>query len=67
MKKKNTKTSLQNETTEAVVAIAQTHHDVVLALLIVSLVINLFILVGWVTLQVTTVYDSQVASFLFIR
>lgn len=67
MKKKNTNTSLQNETTEVVVTMAQTHHDVVLALLIVSLVINLFILVGWITLQVTTVYDSQVASFLFIR
>lgn len=67
MKKKNTNTSLQNETAEAVVVIAQTHHDLVLSLLIVSLVINLFILVGWVTLQVTTVYDSQVASFLFIR
>jgi hypothetical protein len=49
------------ETTE------QTGRDVATALLIVSLTINLFVLVSWVTLQVTSAYDAQVASFLFTR
>ena len=44
-----------------------TNRDVMTALLVVSLTINLFILIGWITLQVTSVYDSQVASFLFTR
>jgi len=47
--------------------ITSTNRDVITALLIVSLTINLFILIGWVTLQVTSAYDSQVASFLFTR
>ena len=45
----------------------QTNRDMVTALLIVSLLINLFVLIGWIALQVTTAYDTQVASFLFTR
>ena len=45
----------------------QTDQDAKNALLIVSLLVNAFILIGWVTLQVTTMYDSQVAAFLFTR
>ncbi len=44
---------------------AQHRIDFVMALLIVSLLFNLFVLVGWVTLQVTDMYDQQVADFLF--
>jgi len=47
--------------------ILQTNRDITTALLIVSLTINLFVLIGWVTLQVTSAYDTQVASFLFTR
>ena len=42
-------------------------HDLVVSLLIVSLVVNLYVLVAWIALQVTTVYDSEVAMFLFSR
>jgi hypothetical protein len=46
---------------------SQTHRDTLNAVLIVSLTINLFVLVGWVALQVTSAYDSQVAALLFTR
>lgn len=66
--KTNKKASSMIATTETTaVAVARTHQDLVLALLIVSLTVNLFVLVGWVTLQVTSVYDSEVAAFLFTR
>lgn len=45
----------------------QTHIDFMAALLIVSLLINLFVLIGWVTLQTTDMYDTQVENFLFNR
>ncbi|OGL21509.1 hypothetical protein A2707_05745 [Candidatus Saccharibacteria bacterium RIFCSPHIGHO2_01_FULL_45_15] len=45
----------------------QTDQDLKTAILVVSLFINAFVLVGWILLQVTTVYDFQVATFLFIR
>lgn len=67
-KKKTNKvidTTIENEA--VTVAVSQVNKDAVIALLIVSLVINLFILTAWVTLQVTSVYDNQVASFLFTR
>lgn len=64
--KKNKTNSVVKELDAAIVA-QQINKDVVLAVLIVSLTINLFVLVGWVTLQVTSVYDTQVASFLFTR
>lgn len=39
--------------------------DAKTALLIVSLLANSYIFIAWVTLQVTSVYDYQVANFLF--
>ncbi len=44
-----------------------TGEDLRMAVLIVSVVINLFFLIAWVTLQVTDVYDGAVASMLFER
>ncbi|MDB5183757.1 MAG: hypothetical protein JWO07_438 [Candidatus Saccharibacteria bacterium] len=41
------------------------NHDVMLSMLIVSLFVNLFVLTGWIALQVTTAFNSEVASFLF--
>ncbi|MDN5275942.1 MAG: hypothetical protein JWN33_591 [Candidatus Saccharibacteria bacterium] len=40
-------------------------HDFKVAVLVVSVAFNLFILIGWLILQITRTYDSQVASFLF--
>jgi len=37
------------------------------AVLIVSVIANLFILTGWIALQVTTQYDTQIANLLFNR
>ncbi|MFZ1360858.1 MAG: hypothetical protein WAS27_02440 [Candidatus Saccharimonadales bacterium] len=45
----------------------QTTQDFKHALLIVSLIANMFILIAWITLQATTIYDGQVAMFLFAR
>lgn len=42
-----------------------TGDDVKNALLVVSLVINAVVLISWITLQVTSKYDEQVAKFLF--
>ena len=44
-----------------------TGEDLRMAVLIVSVVINLFFLIAWVTLQVTDIYDGAVASVLFER
>lgn len=67
-KKKTNKVANTVIDTEAVAAIqSQVNKDAVVALLIVSLTINLFILTAWVTLQVTSIYDTEVAAFLFTR
>ena len=65
MKAHKTKNISENET--AAVEVAQINKDAMIAVMIVSLTVNLFFLVGWVTLQVTSAYDAQVAAFLFIR
>ncbi len=72
--KKNTKTTITKKLASITEAIAvapveptQADKDAKTALLIVSLTVNAFILVGWVTLQVTNIYDYQVAAFLFTR
>ncbi len=65
MKSKKTNKVVDSET--LALNSAQLNKDAMIAVLIVSLAVNMFVLVGWVTLQVTSVYDSQVASFLFTR
>jgi hypothetical protein len=75
MVRKTKKSSIETikivESTETAAIISsapvQISRDTMTAVLIISLVINLFILVGWVTLQTTTAYDAQVAAFLFTR
>lgn len=42
-----------------------TREDVKTAALLVSVTINVGVFVGWLTLQVTNIYDVQVAQFLF--
>jgi hypothetical protein len=65
--KHKTNTTEEIKEAVAVAAVDPTLRDAMTALLIVSLTINMFFLIGWVALQVTSVYDSEVASFLFTR
>jgi hypothetical protein len=44
-----------------------TARDAQVAVLVVSLVVNLFFLTAWVLLQVTSQYDYAVASAIFTR
>jgi hypothetical protein len=66
-----TNTAKKESTIESVAAEAvQVSHmsqDLKTAVLIVSVVANLFIFTAWLALQVTTQYDNQIASFLFSR
>jgi len=66
-KAKVTKDIAVEETPISDVLTYRTAEDVKTALLVVSLVINVFILIGWITLQVTHQYDAQIATFLFVR
>lgn len=69
-KKTNIETAVEaNEEAEAlaVTDLSQLHRDIIHSALFVSIMINLFFLVGWMVLQVTNIYDSQVAAFLFTR
>lgn len=59
--------SIEVDSAAQTLAINQTDQDLKTAILVVSLFINAFVLVGWILLQVTTVYDTQIAAFLFVR
>jgi hypothetical protein len=60
MVKKKTAT----KATKTPLRVPTTGDDVKSALLVVSLVINAVVLIGWITLQVTSKYDEQVTQFL---
>ena len=62
------KTNMKQET-ETVVAdtMAQTNRDLVYSVLIVSLLINVAVFIGWIALRVTSAYDAEVAALLFVR
>ncbi|MBI3889457.1 hypothetical protein HY312_02695 [Candidatus Saccharibacteria bacterium] len=64
-KKTNSTVSIASE--QVLPNVSQADQDAKNALLIVSLLVNAFILIGWITLQVTSVYDAQLAGFLFTR
>ncbi len=64
-KKTNSTSTITSE--QVLPSFSQTDQDAKNALLIVSLLVNAFIMISWVTLQVTSVYDSQIAAFLFTR
>jgi len=61
------KTPIKKTTTVTAPRTPTTLDDFKSALLTVSLLANAFVLVGWIALQVTTQYDLQVATFLFVR
>ncbi len=72
--KKTSKVTTKKVALEAVAATAplevipnQTDNDFKNAVLIVSLAVNAFVLIAWVTLKVTSQFDYQVANFLFYR
>lgn len=74
MKKNTNSTAQKNDTASELVSIeaselamTQTHKDVLVSTLIVSLLVNAFVFIGWVALKVTSVYDYQVVAFLFTR
>lgn len=62
MKENKKTTTVSNE-----VALEQatSSNDLMIAILIVSVVINAFLLTGWIALKVTSQYDAQVAGLLF--
>lgn len=66
---KNIKTNISNDVETVAVATSnnQLLEDFKHSLLIVSLLANTFILIAWVALQVTSMYDYQVSLFLFYR
>lgn len=64
---KTKKTNKISETEVLELSTAQLNKDAMVAVLIVSLTINMFVLIAWVALQVTSVYDAEVAAFLFTR
>lgn len=67
--KEQTQTITEN--TDAIVATIRAHQqvgqDLKNAVLIVSVVANLFILTTWIALQLTTVYDAELAGVLLGR
>jgi hypothetical protein len=50
---------------EEAVAVFQTGEDFRNALLVISLVVNLFVLVSWLVVETTDRYDAAVVSLLF--
>lgn len=63
--KQNTETTI--ETALTIDQNQQLVRDLIAAVLIVSVVINLAVLIGWIMLQVTSHYDAAVATLLFVR
>ena len=65
------KTQTPAEYTETIVATISAHqqvgYDLKNAVLIVSVLVNLFIFTTWLALQMTSAYDTQLASFLLGR
>jgi hypothetical protein len=47
--------------------VASTFDDFKTAVLVISLLGNAVVLISWLVLHVTTQYDEQIATFLFVR
>jgi hypothetical protein len=68
----NSKTNTPDTTevtnlSDPVIVTERVGEDLKNSILIVSVVANLFVLTAWIALQVTSQFDSQLASFLFTR
>lgn len=66
MKKKTTKTRAAGSKSKKI-AVLQTGADLKVALLVVSLAINLFTFCIWLTLQITSRYDVALYHFFVFR
>jgi hypothetical protein len=62
---KKSKPVEQESELSGVIAVSDVGRDAKNAILIVSVVANLFVLTSWLVLQVTSQYDAQFANFLF--
>ena len=67
--KQNKKTIIETteQAAESVLPVSQMSQDLKTAVLIVSVLANLFVFTTWIALQVTTKFDAQIANFLFNR
>ena len=65
--KNNTNTSQESVSEAMVMPASHLSHDLKNSVLIVSVVVNLVIFTGWVILQLTSQYDSSLASILLGR
>lgn len=65
VKKKTTNKKLSKLVPRVTSREASTMNDVKSAVLLVSLLINLAVFVGWLAIKLTNQYDEQVAQFLF--
>jgi hypothetical protein len=63
----NTDNASLESMTYSAVADLKVNQDLKHSILIVSLVVNLAVFTAWIALQVTTQYDTQIASLLFTR
>lgn len=52
---------------ESIMPASSLGKDLKTAVLIVSVLANLFVFTTWIALQVTTTFDTQIANFLFNR
>jgi hypothetical protein len=57
--------NISENSKEAVTTTSNMSQDLKNSVLIVSVVLNLFILTAWIALQVTPRFDAQLSSFLF--
>jgi hypothetical protein len=65
--KTKTNSSTQESFADTTVVDFAVNQDLKHSILIVSLVVNLVVFTTWIALQVTTQYDTQIASLLFAR
>lgn len=64
---KKTNTTPEIVADEAVMPHSQVGHDLKNSVLIVSVLANLVVLVGWLLLQITSRYDASLAALLLGR
>lgn len=65
--KQNTSTKEKNVATKALapdVVVHQLNEDVRNSILVVSLLANAFVLIGWLVIQVSTRYDAALINYL---
>lgn len=61
------KKTTKKRPTKKSVAVFQTSEDAKTAILVVSLLVNLFVLCLWVAVRITDKYDAALGAFFFNR